>query len=64
MLLDDEVVRPMWVWDRLSAEQRREGRERLAADLGSGAWDERNGALREREELDVGLRLVVCELAG
>jgi SAM-dependent methyltransferase len=64
MLLDDEVVRPMWVWDRLSAEQRREGRERLAADLGSGAWDERNGALRELDELDVGLRLVVCELAG
>jgi SAM-dependent methyltransferase len=64
MLLDDEVVRPMWVWDRLSAEQRREGRERLAADLESGAWDERNGHLRELDELDVGLRLVVCELAG
>ena len=47
----------MWVWQSLSEEQRRTGGERLAADLASGAWDERNGHLREVEELDVGLRL-------
>lgn len=36
---------------------------RLAEDLRSGAWDERYGALRERSDLDVGLRLIRCELA-
>lgn len=59
MLFDEEVVRPMWVWQSISEEARRGGRERLAADLGSGAWDERHGHLRERPELDVGLRLVL-----
>jgi SAM-dependent methyltransferase len=63
MLLDEEVVRPMWVWQSISEKARREGRERLAADLDSGAWDERYGHLRETAELDVGLRLVVAELA-
>ena len=64
LLLDDQVVGPMWVWDQLSAEQRGEGRARLAADLESGAWEERNADLRELQELDVGLRLVVSELGG
>jgi hypothetical protein len=36
------------------------GLERLRADLESGAWDERNGHLREAAELDVGLRLIVA----
>ena len=64
MLLDDAVVRPMWVWQSISAEGRREGRERLAADLASGAWERRYGHLRTKAELDVGLRLVVSELDG
>jgi SAM-dependent methyltransferase len=62
MLFDDEVVRPMWVWQSISEEERRSGRERLAADLESGAWRERHADLLERDELDVGLRLVVSEL--
>jgi SAM-dependent methyltransferase len=33
----------------------------LRADLESGAWDERHGALRDLEELDLGYRLVVCD---
>ncbi len=64
MLLDDEVVRPMWVRQSISAEARRSGRERLAADLESGAWEERYGRLRQQAELDVGLRLVVSELGA
>jgi len=56
------VVRPMWVWQSISEEARRAGRGRLAADLESGAWEQRYGHLRELEELDVGLRLVVSEL--
>ena len=62
MLFDEEVVRPMWVWQSISETARREGRERLAADIKTGAWDERYGYLREKQELDVGLRLVVSEL--
>jgi hypothetical protein len=33
--------------------------ERLAADLASGAWDERHGSLRDLPELDLGYRLLV-----
>ena len=62
MLFDEAVVAPMWVWQSISAEERRVGRERLAADLESGAWDEHYGHLREQQELDVGLRLVVAEI--
>lgn len=64
MLFDEEVVQPMWVWQSISEEARSGGRERLAADLESGAWDERFGYLRERSELDVGLHLVLTENIG
>jgi SAM-dependent methyltransferase len=59
LLFDEEVVRPMWVWQSISPRERQAGRERLGADLKSGAWDERYGHLREKQELDVGLRLVI-----
>jgi SAM-dependent methyltransferase len=62
LLFDEEIVRPMWVWQSISEASRRAGRERLAADLESGAWEERYGHLRELDELDVGLRLVVSEV--
>jgi SAM-dependent methyltransferase len=39
------------------------GLARLRADLASGAWDRRHGALRAREQLDLGYRLVVAESA-
>jgi SAM-dependent methyltransferase len=61
MLFDEEVVQPMWVWQSISEEARSRGRECLVADLESGAWDERHGHLRERSELDVGLRLVLSQ---
>jgi SAM-dependent methyltransferase len=57
-LFDEEVLKPMWVWQGISAEARRSGRERLRADLESGAWEERYGHLRALPTLDVGLRLV------
>ncbi len=40
------------------------GLARLAADLESGAWEERYGALLDRESLDSGYRLVVTSGAG
>ena len=64
MVFDPEVVRPMWVWNRLPEAPGSRALERLAADLESGAWERRNGHLRELEELDVGLRLVVSELSA
>jgi hypothetical protein len=36
----------------------------VAADLDSGAWDARHGALRDLDAYDVGLRLVVAEPQG
>jgi SAM-dependent methyltransferase len=35
--------------------------ERLARDLGSGNWEQRNAELRDRSDLDVGYRLVTTE---
>jgi SAM-dependent methyltransferase len=63
LLFEAEVVRPMWVWQSISEDSRRAGTERLAADLQSGAWEERYGHLRGIDELDVGLRLVVSEIS-
>jgi hypothetical protein len=37
------------------------GLARLRADLDSGAWRERNGALLSLEAVDLGYRLVVAE---
>ncbi len=60
LFLDDEVVQSMWIWNIMDPAARTAGRERLAADLADGTWDERHGALREADALDVGMRLVVA----
>jgi SAM-dependent methyltransferase len=57
-LFDEEVLEPMWVWQSISEEARRNGRERLRADLEDGTWEQRYGHLRTLPSLDVGLRLV------
>jgi SAM-dependent methyltransferase len=57
-LFDEEVVKPMWVWQSISEEARQSGRERLRTDLERGTWEERFGHLRTLPSLDVGLRLV------
>ena len=57
-LFDEEIVKPMWVWQSISEEARREGRKRLKADLENGVWEQRYGHLRALPSLDVGLRLV------
>jgi SAM-dependent methyltransferase len=58
LLFDEEVLKPMWVWQSISEEARRRGRERLRADLEDGTWEQRYGHLRTLPSLDVGLRLV------
>jgi SAM-dependent methyltransferase len=62
--LDPRLRRGSSGWqlmDAAEAERAERGLEALRADLESGAWDERNGALRTAAELDVGLRLISAE---
>jgi SAM-dependent methyltransferase len=61
--LDPAVLRGSSGWHRLPAEEAERGLAALRADLESGAWDERNGHLRQAPELDIGLRLLVAELS-
>jgi SAM-dependent methyltransferase len=59
-LLDPAVRANISVCALLGPEAEAAFVERLGADLADGTWDARNPGLREREELDVGLRLVVA----
>ena len=61
--LDPDVRRSSSIWHQLPEEVTARGLDRLRADLESGEWDRRHGELRARAELDVGLRLIVAELA-
>ena len=61
LFLEDEIVNPMWVWQSIPVDARDQGRRRLAEELESGEWDLKYGHLRRRDELDVGLRLIVLE---
>ena len=61
-LLDPGARRATSGFARMDDEEEQVIVDRLAADLASGAWDERYGHLRSLSELDVGLRLVVAEL--
>jgi ubiquinone/menaquinone biosynthesis C-methylase UbiE len=62
LFLDPDLLRSSSLWHRLSPTTIERGRERLRADLASGAWDARHGRLRTLPELDIGLRLVCEEL--
>lgn len=61
--LDPAVRRAMSGFARLPGPVVDAGLARLAADLGSGAWDRRHRALRGQAEADLGYRLVVAEAA-
>ncbi|MEA2363561.1 MAG: hypothetical protein QOD71_2706 [Thermoleophilaceae bacterium] len=61
--LDPRVRAGISVFRLLDPDEVKEATERLAADLDSGQWERRNGALLELEELDLGYRLLVAELA-
>lgn len=58
-VLDAEVRRAVSVWSFLDEQVVERALTELAADLESGAWDERYGAFRTLPEFDAGLRLVV-----
>jgi hypothetical protein len=58
--LDEAVRQGTSVWTRVGAEAERRAVERLAADLASGAWAERNAELLGLDELELGCRLLVA----
>jgi SAM-dependent methyltransferase len=58
--LDPAIRDNISVFRRVAHE---EAMERLAADLASGAWQERNRALTAADACDVGLRIVVARLS-
>lgn len=58
--LTPEVRAGMSAFTLLEPAEVEPGLRRLAADLESGAWDERYGHLREAAELDAGHRLIVA----
>jgi len=60
--LDPDVRRSSSIWHLLPASVIDLGLGRLRADLESGEWDRRHGALRTKDSLDIGLRLVVAQL--
>lgn len=62
-LLDPAVRASQSIWQLLEPGAEERIFARLAADLGSGKWDEEHGALRERDSYEGSLRLVVSEPA-
>jgi SAM-dependent methyltransferase len=60
-LLDREVRSAQSLWPLLEPGAEQQMIDRLAADLESGAWDAEHGYLREQEEFDGALRLVISE---
>jgi SAM-dependent methyltransferase len=60
--LDPSIRRASSSLHRMPQDEIDEGVEKLRADLASGHWDKRNGHLRAKPELDIGLRLVTAEL--
>lgn len=58
--LDPDVIAGMSWTAVLPPDQLHAGLAQLAADLASGAWDDRHGHLRGLAELDAGYRLVIA----
>jgi SAM-dependent methyltransferase len=57
--LDEVVRRATSVWSRLGEDVERRAVASLSRELASGAWRERNAALVDLDEADVGARLLV-----
>ena len=63
MVLDPAVRAATSGFARMDPAREAAAVDRLARDLADGSWDRRNGHLRGRPEFDIGLRLIVAELA-
>jgi len=60
-LLDPAVRSAQSMWALLDSSVENRMVDRLAAALGSGAWDAEHGHLREQQDFDGALRLVISE---
>jgi SAM-dependent methyltransferase len=60
--LDERARIGMSIFHLPGAERLIDGLEELAEDLQTGRWEDRNRGILEREELDLGYRLLVTEL--
>jgi SAM-dependent methyltransferase len=60
-LLDPDIRASQSIWTLLEPGEEERMVNRLAAALESGAWDTEHGHLRERDEFDGALRLVISE---
>jgi SAM-dependent methyltransferase len=60
--LDDRVRSGISTFHLPGAERLLDGLDELADDLQTGRWEDRNHNILEREELDLGYRLLVTEL--
>ena len=58
--LDERVRRGISVWDAVGPEVEQRAVRHLRADLGSGRWAERNSALLDLEEAELGARLLMA----
>jgi hypothetical protein len=61
--LDPRVRDGISVFHLLPADEIEQAVARLRADLDSGAWERRHADLLERDELDLGFRVIVAEYA-
>jgi SAM-dependent methyltransferase len=61
--LDPRVRRASSIWHLLPDGVADAGLDRLRRDLESGEWDRRYGPLRTQAELDIGVRLVIADIA-
>jgi SAM-dependent methyltransferase len=61
--LDPEVQRTNSAMAQLDPDQLQDGLRRLRHDLSTGTWAERNSNLAGLSELDLGYRLVICDLS-
>lgn len=59
--LEPDVQAGMSWLAMLPEEERREGTERLRADLASGEWDRKHGHLREQDVFDAGYRVAIAQ---
>jgi SAM-dependent methyltransferase len=58
--LDERVRRGISIWDAVGPEVEQRAVRHLRADLGSGRWAERNSALLDLEEAELGARLLMA----
>ena len=58
--LDERVRRGISIWDAVGPEVEQRAVRHLRADLGSGRWAERNSALLDLEEAELGARLLIA----